>query len=261
MESPRSSFRRRTAVLRVVVFAAAAALAGACGGEGAAGEGGSASAGEADRSSASSAEEARAGESAGTSQAFPEGWEVRTDPGQTSPEAVDFVATDDGYRVRPGPRAIYWDPGMTTEGTYRFSATFQHFNEPSPPEAYGVFVGGRDLQSPEQDYLYFLIRRDGKFLVKHRAGDETHTLTDWTGHDAVETGPAEQGSPLNTLVVESREDAVRFLVNGTEVQRLERAPMLSTDGQAGVRVNHKLDVRFTDLRLEPLGDGDGAGGG
>lgn len=259
MESPTSSFRRRTAAFRVVAFVAAGALAGACGGEGAAGEGGSAAAGEADRSGASAAEAAAA--EAPASQAFPEGWEVRTDPGETSPEAVDFVAADDGYRVRPGPRAIYWDPEMTAEGTYRFSATFQHFNEPSPPEAYGVFVGGRDLQSPEQDYLYFLIRRDGKYLVKHRAGDETHTLVDWTAHDAVETGPAEGGSPLNTLSVESREDAVRFLVNGTEVHRLSRAPMLNTDGQAGVRVNHKLDVRFTDLRLGPLDDGDRAGDG
>lgn len=254
MEPSPSSVRRRTTAVRAVLFAAAGALAVACAGEGAAGEGGSASA------DATDGPEASAAQPADTSGAFPEGWEVRTDPGETSPEAVNFVATDDGYRVRPGPRALYWDPETTAEGAYRFSVTFQHFNEPRAPEAYGVFVGGRDLQSPRQDYLYFLVRRDGKYLVKHRAGEETHTLVEWTDHDAVRTGPAEGGSPLNTLAVESREDAVRFLVNGTEVQRLERAPMLNTDGQAGVRVNHRLDVRFTDLRLEPL-DGDGTGGG
>lgn len=256
MESTSSFVRPRTGAVRVVLLATAAALAAACGGEGAAGEAGSASTGEADGSGAPAGNA-----DAPAEQAFPEGWEVRTDPGDTSPEAVDFVATDDGYRVRPGPRAIYWDPEMTADGTYRFSVTFQHFNEPSPPEAYGVFVGGRDLQSSGQDYLYFLIRRDGNYLVKHRAGDETHTLTEWTDHDAVETGSAEGGSPPNTLTVESRDDAVRFLVNGTEVQRLSRAPMLNTDGQAGVRVNHKLDVRFTDLRIEPLADGEQGGGG
>lgn len=250
---------RRPGTLAVALVAAAAVMVSACGGDGAPDEDARSAAGDEGVAAEASASES-SGDGARSGQAFPEDWRVRTDPGETSPDAVDFVAADDGYRVRPGPRAVYWQPEMQAEGTYRFRATFRHFNEPSPPEAYGLFVGGRDLTSPQQDYLYFLIRRDGKYLVKHRAGDETHTLTDWTDHDAVETGPAEGGSPPNTLAVESREDAVHFLVNGTEVQRLERAPMLNTDGQAGVRVNHRLDVRFTDVGVEPLGDG-GAGGG
>jgi hypothetical protein len=39
-------------------------------------------------------------------------------------------------------------------------------------------------------------------------------------------------------------DAVRFLVNGTEVQTLSRAQLggASTDGLVGLRVNHNLDL-------------------
>lgn len=204
---------------------------------------------------------AAAAEAAPEETAFPEGWEVRTDDGETAPEAVDFVAADDGYRVRPGPAAVYWNPEVRARGAYRARASFQQLGATRAPESYGLLVGGRDLRSQEQDYLYFLIRRDGSYLVKHRAGDETHTLVEWTSHEALEDYGDEVPSPVTTLAVESRDDGVRFLVDGTEVDRLPRAPMLRTGGQVGVRVNHRLDVRFSDLRVEPLDGGDPGGGG
>ncbi len=46
--------------------------------------------------------------------------------------------------------------------------------------AYGLFVGGQDLEGDDQKYLYFLIRRSGEFLIKTRAGDETSVVHPWT---------------------------------------------------------------------------------
>lgn len=240
--------------LPTLLVAAATVGLAACGGE-------AAPDGEPSRSAADEADGSAAPASAGEAErGFPEGWEVRTDEGGTSPEAVDLVATDDGYRVRPGPRAIAWDPETRARGSYRALATFRQLNTTRAPEGYGLFVGGRDLQGSEQDYLYFLIRRDGRYLVKHRAGDETHTLVEWTSHEALEDYGDEAPSPETTLAVESRDEGVRFLVDGTEVDRLPRAPMLRTDGQVGVRVNHRLDVSFRDLRVEPIEGGSGDGG-
>lgn len=234
---------RRAAVAAVVAAGLAAAACG--GGEARAGDAGD-DAARADRPEAASLE---AGD-------LPSGWMVRTDRGETSPRAVDFASVQGGHRVRPGPRAIYWNPEMRATGLYRVRAELHRLNDPGP-EAYGLFVGGRDLRTEGQDYLYFLVRRDGSYLVKHRAGTDTHTLVDWTEHSAVR-GSDGEGGVSNTLAVESRPDAVRFLVNGTEVERLERAPMLNTDGEVGVRVNHRLDVRIEGLRVEPL---EGAGSG
>ena len=39
-------------------------------------------------------------------------------------------------------------------------------------------------------------------MVKHRAGNETHTVIDWTEHAAVQR-PGADGKATNTLAVES----------------------------------------------------------
>jgi hypothetical protein len=33
-------------------------------------------------------------------------------------------------------------------------------------EGYGLFVGGRNLQRPDQPYTYFLVRGTGDYLIK-----------------------------------------------------------------------------------------------
>lgn len=248
--------RRRRPVRSVSLTALVAAVglaAAACGGD-------EARSADAARTSSGEVQASTSEDGAQEAGGFPSGWRVRTDRGETSPEAVDLVATEGGVRVRPGPRAVYWDPETTATGTYRARATFHRLNDPGP-EAYGLFVGGRDLQAEGQDYLYFLVRGDGSYLVKHRAGAETHTLVEWTEHSAVRGGSASGGAVTNTLAVESGPDTVRFLVNGTEVERLERAPMLNSDGQVGVRVNHRLDVRIEGPGVEPLEGTDAGGGG
>lgn len=193
--------------------------------------------------------ETAAGTDASGQEAWPEGWTSRTDEGDTARSAVRLepVEGGGGARVRPGPRAIYWRVGDSARGSYRVGATFTQLERAGAPESYGLFVGGRDLKGPGQDYLYFLVRQTGEYLVKHRAGEETHGLVSWTGHPAVRAFQEGADSLVNQLTVESRADRVRFLVNGTPVDSLERATKLNTDGTFGVRVNHRLDVRVTGL--------------
>lgn len=173
------------------------------------------------------------------------GWTIRTDQGDTVPSEGRFTAVEGGFRVRPGSRAIFFHPDSTAEGQFRLSATFERLAEPRMAEAYGLFLGGRDLKGAGQDYLYFLIRKDGSYLVKHRAGEETHTVVEWTGSPAVRT--AEGDTVRNTLAVESDSAEVRFLVNEDTVRSLPRSEMLRTDGTVGVRVNHGLDVRIRNF--------------
>lgn len=186
--------------------------------------------------------------------AFPEGWRVRTDGGETSPGSADLSRQDGALHVAPGPRAIYWDPENRAAAPYRVRATFVQTEDPGSPEAYGLFIGGRDLTSQDQDYLYFLVRKTGEFLVKHRAGSETHTLVEWTSHEAVE--PADDaGRQENTLAIEAPGEGVRFLVNGQEVASLPSSDMLNTDGFTGFRINHRLDVVVRDFEVGSLEQG------
>lgn len=182
---------------------------------------------------------------------LPEGWRMRLDrPGSTAP--VHFMEMNGGLHAILGPAAIFYNPATTATGAYRAQGTFT-LNRPSAhPEAFGLFLGGRNLEGADQDYLYFLVRQDGKFLVKHRAGAETHTLFDWTEHAAVRR-PGADGTATNTLAVDVSEAGARFLVNGTEVANLPRVHMLNTEGIVGLRLNHNLDVLVRDFGVHPAG--------
>ncbi len=186
--------------------------------------------------------------------ALPAGWQARLDRADASLADLKVFPTGTGLHVTTGPAAIFWNPANTARGEYDVAATFTQTKPSRHPEAYGLFVGGRELDGPGQDYLYFLVRQDGRYLIKRRMGDETQTLTPWTEHEAVRRIEGE-GSAANALAMRVRDDGIAFLVNGTEVMKLERVPMLNTDGIAGLRVNHNLDVRIEGFEIAPTDGG------
>ncbi|HEX5726143.1 MAG TPA: hypothetical protein VFX98_11795 [Longimicrobiaceae bacterium] len=183
---------------------------------------------------------------------LPAGWHVRLDRADASLAGVSFAPMGGGFHATTGPAVILWRAADTGTGEYRATATFAQTRAPAHPEAYGLFIGGKELETAQQDYMYFLVRGDGKYLIKHRAGDaETHTIVDWTEHAAVNKQDA-QGRASNTLTVEAGEFGVRFLANGTQVAEFLRrdVPYLSTDGIVGLRVNHNLDVHVSGFAVE-----------
>lgn len=182
--------------------------------------------------------------------AFPEGWTVRLDyPDRGSLDDVEFVTMGSGYHVTLGPRAIFYRSSDVARGEYTAHATFTQTAEVEHPEAYGLFIGGRNLEGADQDYLYFLVRQDGSYLVKHRGGEETHTLIEWTKHEAVSM-PDESGRSTNALRVAVAAEGVRFFVNDEEVAELERVSYMNTDGIFGLRVNHRLDLHVADFGVD-----------
>jgi len=183
--------------------------------------------------------------------ALPDGWMGRTDKPTGRIEDAKFVTMGAGLHVTSGPAAIYWRDADTTRSPFTASATFTQTKAPAHPEAYGLIFMGKSLRGADQNYAYFLVRGDGKVLVKHRAGSEVHTIMDWTASAAVHTQDA-NGKATNSLTVDaSRADSVRLLVNGTQVTALPVSHLGSTDGIVGLRVNHNLDVHVADFRVTP----------
>lgn len=187
---------------------------------------------------------------------LPAGWEVRTDRGQPAAE-VAFEEMAPGWHVTTGPAAILWRPGTTASGSYRAEAEVFLFDPGDRREGYGILVGGTDLRGEDQAYTYFLLRRDGRYLVKRRDGSDTSVLRDWTEHPAVVAWEErDEGAETvrNVLAVEAGPDEVAFLVNGEEVHRLPREG-LQLDGVVGLRVNHGLNLHVSRLEVQPLGGG------
>jgi len=171
---------------------------------------------------------------------LPAGWKGRLDGGGASMAGVKMTPMGGGVHIMSGPAGIYYRPADRQTGEFAASATFTQMERAEHPEAYGIFIGGANLESANQKYTYFLVRQDGKFLVKRRSGSETPTITDWADSTAIRK-PDASGKMSNTLAVEVGRDKVRFLVNGTEVTSAETSKV-DAAGIAGLRVNHNLNV-------------------
>ena len=189
------------------------------------------------------------------------GWTGRIDPRPASQGRkltdTKFVSMASGIHVTAGPAAIYWNPENTPSGNYSVTATFNQTKASTHPEGYGLMAGGRDLEKPNQSYIYFLVRQDGKYLINHRADDSTvHKIIDWTANPAIKAID-ESGKASNTLSIETDASQVTFLVNGTKVHALSRAVVdggnghSGTAGVVGIRVNHNLDVHIDGFAVTP----------
>jgi hypothetical protein len=170
---------------------------------------------------------------------LPAGWKARLD-GSAPLAGVKMMPMGTGLHFMTGPAGIYYKPADKAVGAYEAHATFTQMEPAAHPEAYGIIIGGSGLEGAAQKYTYFVIRQDGKYLVKRRAGAETPTITDWTDNSAIKKADA-SGKMSNTLAIDVGKDKVRFLVNGTEVTSTEPAKV-DTDGVAGLRINHNLNV-------------------
>jgi hypothetical protein len=182
---------------------------------------------------------------------FADGWKYRFDLTNMKAEHARLLETGATLHLTSGPPGIYYNPSMTAGGEYAVKGTFTQLAKGEHREGYGPFVGGADLDGNGQRYTYFLVRQDGKFLIKQRAGVNTKGVTDWTTHSAIKAF-GDDGKMTNELAIVVGADTVRFLINGVEVDRKPRAA-LDTDGVVGIRANHGLDITVDNLSIERVG--------
>jgi hypothetical protein len=189
-----------------------------------------------------------------TAQA-PKGWKVRIDRSTEASDpdasgAIKFVSAGSGFHATNPQAAVYWNPANTASGAYTLKGTFTLLRPSGHTNYYGLVFGGRNLEGPEQSYLYFVVAQDGTWLIKRRSGDRS--TSDVAGRmptDAVKT-PDASGKSVNALEVRVHADKVDFVVNGTVVHTEPKSgAMANTDGIYGMRVNHLLDVQVDTLTV------------
>jgi hypothetical protein len=178
-------------------------------------------------------------------QSLPEGWTARADRGEAT--GVKFTAMGGGFHVNPGSSAIIYREADKVDGNFHAVATFTQTKAPTHPEGYGLFFGGTDLAGPNQSYVYFLVRGDGKYLIKKRTGTQTSDVVAWADHEALQKGDA-AGKATNKLEIDAAGPKIAFKVNGKTVHEMEG----SKAGIVGLRVNHGLDLHIADFGVHKM---------
>lgn len=186
--------------------------------------------------------------------ALPDGWMAHFDDPDAGEAAhtegaddgLALEVTEPGWHVTTGPSGIFYRHEFTAEDTYTLEAAIHLFDPGERRESFGVFFGGTELHDREaQRYGYFLVRRDGSYMIRDRDGDEAGTVRDWAEHEGVPAWEDRDEGAMSIeylLTVEVGPDEVVFRVNDTEVDRQPRE-RLPLDGHFGLRVNHGLELR------------------
>ncbi len=182
---------------------------------------------------------------------LPAGWKMRFDKTFAGGKDVKVVEDMGVYHFTSDPvgAAIYYNPKNEEKAQFKIEADFTQLKPSKHPEAYGVFFAGTNLQKHNQYYLYFLVRQDGKYLIKKRIGNNTKLVVGWTPSKYV-NAENKKGQTINKIYVTVGKTDVTFGANGKEVVSLSNKKLGSTDGIVGLRINHNLDVITHGLTIK-----------
>src|SRR6185503_15183014 len=96
---------------------------------------------------------------------------VRADRQGRSNHQCQTGEDGEGWHVTMGPAAVLYREADKASGSYHVSASFTQ-SKADYPEGYGLVIGGSNLGAASQKYTYFLVREDGKFIIKRRNGPD-----------------------------------------------------------------------------------------
>jgi hypothetical protein len=206
---------------------------------------------------------------------LPDGWVMRFDPiiaraGRPTPPApqmteVNVVTMGSGLHFTTGPAAIYYRSADKVSGEYTVSATISQ-RKSMGHEAYGLFIGGTNLQDSTQNYLYFVFKPCrssgdcsadrsalGEILISRRSSDARPAALVPITHDAaVNVDDATDGHATNKIAIKVTKDSVHFMLNDKQVRAFAKTALngASTDGFVGLRINHNLDLHVADFAVK-----------
>ena len=191
------------------------------------------------------------------------GWTGRIDANEEKAgQALNnakFAKEGNGFRVTTGPAVTYWNTANKAAGDYTVKATFtepKYMALNDHPHPYGIVIGGNDLGTPQQSYMYCAAYGNGNFIVRG-FGPEPFQLNGRRG----EANPAVKkaagpGEPVaQEIAVSVKGDRVECSINGTVVAGYDKPAVVgagklkSTDGLYGLRFAHNTEAVVTGLTL------------
>ena len=188
------------------------------------------------------------------------GWQGRVDTGNRQGLTInDSKLAPEGtaWRLMTGAEGLYWSPANAGKGDFSVKATFtepkQSYNHPHP---YGVFIGGKGLDTETPQALYCAAYRNGNYIVRGFSGGKVFQVVGKpVPNDAVKKAESPEAQVVQDVSMSVRGDKVECTINGTSVWSAAKADVTgdgkleSTDGVTGIRVSHNSDALVTNFAV------------
>ena len=195
---------------------------------------------------------------------FAKGWTGKVDAseekaGQVLNNAKLSQAANGSLEVTTGPATTYWNPANKATGDYTVKATFTESNYMGlmdHPHPYGIVVGGNDLGTPTQSFLYCAAYGNGTFIVRGM-GPEPFQMGGRRpeANESVHKATGKGASVTQEIAVTVKGDSVSCAINGKTVGTYPKAEVVaagklkSTDGVYGIRFAHNTDATVSGLTM------------
>jgi hypothetical protein len=195
---------------------------------------------------------------------FAKGWQGKIDAQEEKAgqklENARLSEKGNVLMVRTGPATTYWNPANRAMGNYTVKATFTESNYMGlndHPHPYGIVIGGNDLGTENQSYLYCSAYGNGTFIVRGMGpAPFTAQSTRKPEPNAAINKAAGKGSSVTQEIAMSvNGDNVTCSINGTVVGTYKKADLVaagklkSTDGVYGIRFAHNTEATVTGLTV------------
>ena len=192
------------------------------------------------------------------------GWQGKIDAqeekaGQVLNNSKLASGANGALQVTTGPAVTYWNPKNVAAGNYTVKATFTESNYMGlndHPHPYGIVIGGNELGTGQQSYLYCAAYGNGTFIVRGM-GPEPFAMGGRrpTADDAVSKATGKGASVKQEIAVTVKGDSVECAINGKTVATYPKAELVgagklkSTDGVYGIRFAHNTEAVVTGLTM------------
>ena len=191
------------------------------------------------------------------------GWQGKIDPGEAKAggklEGAKLEKVGNDLRVTTGPALAYWNPSNVASGNYTVKATFteeKYMGLNNHPHPYGLFIGGSDMGTDAQSYLYCTAYGDGRFIVRGFSGDSTFRLNGrGEPNAAIHKASGVGASVTQEIAMSVKGDKIECAINGQTVGTYDKSmavgdkKLKSTDGVYGIRFGHNTDAVVKGLAL------------
>jgi hypothetical protein len=190
------------------------------------------------------------------------GWQGKIDASEAGKggklEDAKLAKEGSNLHVTTGPAVAYWNPANKASGNYTVKATFneaKYMNLNDHPHPYGIVIGGNDMGTDQQSYLYCTAYGNGKFIVRGFGPAAFQLNGRGESNEAIHKA-AGQGQPVSQeIAVSVKGDDVTCAINGTVVGTYKKADVVgagklkSTDGVYGLRFGHNTEATVTGLTM------------
>lgn len=185
--------------------------------------------------------------SASAQASRPAAWHLIFDARPAADTAAPFVTMAPGWHAVAGTGMLAFDTTNSWTGDDSLESVLYLFS-PAPGTGAGIMLGGRDLGTPAEHYVAFVVGPDGRYQIVRRNRGITTALIPWRVAASAPKHPGGTGNVRIVLGVRADSLNLNFTIDGFVVATLPKIAVQPA-GTVGIRIERGTSAHIATLSI------------